>query len=67
MQSETKLELAVEFAMKELEDLGYPKLAEEKLVKYIEAKLASERANPMGVVPSDPEVELVAVNGGDSN
>lgn len=56
MTGDTKLELAAQFVLKELEDLGYPKLAEDKLIAYLEAKLHSERSNPSGAIASDPVV-----------
>jgi hypothetical protein len=61
IKGDTKLELALEFVLRELQDRGYPELAREKLTRYLEAKLAAERAAPNGVVPSDPMdvIELV--------
>jgi hypothetical protein len=58
--SSSKLETAIEFVVEELDRLGYPEMAKEKLTQYIEAKLSAERANPTGVVPSDPVVAPVA-------
>lgn len=61
IKSDTKLELALEFVLRELQDRGYPELAREKLARYLEAKLSAERAKPDGVVPSDPQdiIEIV--------
>lgn len=64
---ESKLEQALAYVLKELEDAGYKKMAEDKLIKLIEAKLGAERANPMGVVPSDEMVEVVDVSEDESN
>jgi len=48
-----KLSMATEFVKTQLDQSGLSGIAEEELVKLIEARLAQERAKPDGVVPSE--------------
>lgn len=49
-----KLSVATDFVSRQLSSSRLPAIAEEELVRLIEARLAQERAKPDGVVPSEP-------------
>lgn len=51
-----KMQNALDFVRQQLDASGLPNVAEEELVRLIEARLQQERARPDGVVPSDPLV-----------
>lgn len=48
-----KLATATDFVAKQLSTSGLPGIAEDELVKLIEARLARERAHPNGVIPNE--------------
>lgn len=54
-----KLETATDFVAQQLSTSGLPRIAEDELVKLIEARLARERAHPNGVIPSEDFAEEV--------
>ena len=49
-----KLGSALKFIQGQLDQSGWPNIAEVELTRLIEAKLQQERSKPDGVVPSDP-------------
>jgi hypothetical protein len=52
-ESADKLQSAVDYVKQQLDASGLPQVAEDELVKLIEAKLHQERARPDGVIEAD--------------
>jgi hypothetical protein len=49
-----KLGMATDYIQRQLDSSGLPGIAEEELVKLIEARLQQERSKPDGIVPDTP-------------
>lgn len=56
-ESAQKLSMATDFIAQQLSASGLPGIAEDELVKLIEARLAQERTKPDGVIPDDDPEE----------
>lgn len=56
-ESAQKLSMATDFIAQQLSASGLPGIAEDELVKLIEARLAQERTKPDGVIPDDDSAE----------
>jgi hypothetical protein len=46
--------MATDYIQRQLDSSGLPGIAEEELVKLIEARLQQERSKPDGIVPDTP-------------
>jgi len=58
-KSAEKLQAAVDYVQSQIDASGVARIAQEDLVKLIEARLQAERTKPDGIVPSDPECAVL--------